>query len=180
MSSEKNGEVVFVTVRSGPLPVRIRLRGHPFDYLVRAGRTPDGPVLLGLEIRPDDGHVITSQSVQRLPAKRLAAAAAKLVVFPRDDLVGGQLDGPDFENYARPDQPQRETSGRRGRPVLYDDAHYRAVAEEARRARAEGSSARAAIAKRFHTSEPNADRWMRAARARGLLQAHPASRGGKR
>lgn len=174
--NRRRGEVQQVALQSGTsLPVRIRLWGIPASFHVRAGRTANGPVLLGLEVQPDRGEVITAELLKQIPARRLAAAAARLLVHPRDDEIGGQLPGPDFVNFQRPEQNRDPGPNRRGRPVHYGAEHYAEVAREAMIARANGDSASAAVAAKFGIEPSTAYRHIAKARELGLIDRHRAA-----
>lgn len=158
------GEVASVRGGVGQLPATVRLRGHAATYHVRAGRTIDGPVLLGLRIDPDPGHEITGADLRQIPVQRLAAAAVTVGVNPDDDFdPESRFAAVDFENFVTPESPGAQPATV-GRPLVYGRDHYVEVAKVAMDARADGESARAAIAKKFQCPESTADRWMRTAR----------------
>lgn len=173
---QKRGDVA--VIRDGPsrgLPVRVFLAGHPCSYLVRAGRTPTGPVLLALQVEPLEGGIITAEDLRGIPVTRLAAAAVPFV-HPADDQVPRADPGEfDWSRFAKPEKPERKAAGR---PPTHGPEHYAEVAEIARQARANKESARHAIAARWTVAQSTADKWMRHARALGLLELHtaPASR----
>lgn len=166
------GEVASVGGGEGPLPAIIRLRGHRATYRVRAGRTIDGPVLLGLAIEPDPGHEITGADLKSIPAARLAAAAVIVGVDPADDFDPEiRYVEVDFENFDTPERmwPSDQTAKATvGRPPVHGLHHFIEVAKEAVKARRNDKSARDAIAKRWNVSPATADRWMREARNRGV------------
>lgn len=166
-------------IQDGPsrsLPVRVFLAGHTCSYLVRAGRTLKGPILLALQLEPLDGGNITAEDLRAISVKRLAAAAVPFV-HPEDDEVPRTDPGEfDWSKFAKPEKPERKVAGR---PPEYGEKHYAEVAEIARQARADtGGSARHAIAARWHIAPSTADKWMRKARELGHLELHiaPASR----
>jgi hypothetical protein len=170
--TNRGGEVASATGGVGRLPAIIHLRGHRCIYRVRAGRTIDGPVLLGLEIVPDRGYEITGADLKSIPAARLAAAAVNVVgVDPADDFEPEiRYVEIDFENF---NTPERAWSGEAakatvGRRPVHGLDHFVEVVKEAVKARGNAKSARAAIAKRWSVTPATADRWMREARSRGL------------
>lgn len=155
--------------------MRVFLAGHTCSYLVRAGRTLKGPVLLALQLEPLDGGQITAEDLRAISVKRLAAAAVPFV-HPEDDQVPRADPGEfDWSKFAKPEKPERKAAGR---PPEYGPEHYKEVGEVARQARADtGGSARHAIAERWRIAPSTADKWMRKARELGELELHiaPAS-----
>lgn len=151
-----------------------------------------------------DGGAITAEDLKSIPVQRLAAAVVQHGhVHPDDDELDGadlrtsreraaddrmdELTPPRTPaERAELDQLIDEYNARklgvwarpepvdRGHRKAHDDTHYEDVAKVAARARADRQSARAAIADAWHVVPATADKWMRGARARGLLERHPS------
>ncbi|MFG3617471.1 hypothetical protein [Nocardia sp. NPDC047654] len=165
LRKEQPGDVMAVTsaepgYRPGDVAqptdrVRITLRGHAFDYVVKVETGPEGPRLVALTLT---GGVVDQTALRRIPLARLAAAAARWLNS------GGGLwgnPGETADTRARPDQTPRRRR--------IDDALLTDVAETVRRAVREGHPVRAWSAAQLHTSPGTLDRWVRAAKDHGYL-----------
>lgn len=195
---QARGAVVATRKCAGSYPAVVFLAGHRCSYRVRAGRTVNGPVLLGLQVESLDDGPITSEDLHAIPARRLAAAAVQMgCVHPGDDELQprstppagtddgsppGWSDEETLELFVRswgggrsgtPDEPEPR---RAGRPPVYGPEHYAQVAEVATQARAAGMSARRAIAKRWTVAPSTADTWMAKARGLNLLERREGAR----
>lgn len=166
---KKRGDVAGVrgTGEAG-YPAMVMLAGHACTYLVRAGRTADGSVLLSLRVDPLEGNTITREDLAAVPVQRLAAAAVWAgFIYPADDYQGDPAAVEvDWSSFARPEP------ARTGRPVERGPEHYAEVAGVARAAWMDGISARDQIAERWDKEPQTADRWIRTARQMGLLETH--------
>ena len=70
------GEVVGVSVEEGDArPVHISCRDHAHTYEIAWESPDDGPVITDLRVTSNDGAPITSDSLRRINAERLAQAA---------------------------------------------------------------------------------------------------------
>ncbi len=166
---EQPGDVMAVTsgepgYQPGDVPqltdrVRVTLRGHAFDYVVRVETGPLGPRLVEMAMVPTrDEAAIDPAALRRIPVQRLALAAAQWL-----SSAGGQFAGPGEtdDTRTRPDSPAR---WRR-----IDDALLTDVTETVRRAVREGHPIRQWSAKQLGTSPATLDRWIRAAKDHGYL-----------
>lgn len=145
-------------------PARVMLAGHACTYLVRAGRTPSGSVLLSLQVDPLEGNTITRDDLVAVPAQRLAAAAVWAgLVAPEDDQGGPEDEAVDWSKFERP------APAKTGRPVERGPEHYAEVAKVTRSAWLDGLVARDEVAARWSVAGQTADRWIRTARQMGLV-----------
>ncbi|WP_431818636.1 hypothetical protein [Gordonia jacobaea] len=148
--------------------VAIRLVGHPCTYYVRAGRTDEGPVLLGLAIIPDDGTELTAELLKRIPAKRLAHQAALFHVEHGDDHSTEEAAPLEFDPGTYFTEPERRRPGARGRPPR-TTSDLQDLAAVHRAARRNGTSARQAIALHLGITPAGADKVIRQLQDAGLV-----------
>ncbi len=127
------------------------------------------------DFHPDDdelGGADLHTGQERAADERMEALEAKRPRTPAEEAELGQLIDEDNDRklgvWARPEPADR------GRRKAYGDDHYREVAKVAQVARADGRAARRAIAEKYNVVPATADKWMRGARARGLLDRHPS------
>lgn len=93
----------------------------------------------------------------------LALAAARFIRLTEHGVaIAGDFDDP--TDLIRPDHPKGGLGNKR-----YDDVHYRQVKNLLIRARESALSAREYVADQFTVELPTVDRWIREAKARGIL-----------
>lgn len=142
-----------LAVYPGDRYVEVRLAGHEVVYYVRAAITADGPALLALTMQRIDGGPITHDDLRRVPAKRLAAAAAQMHINPRDKLA--DVDLPRLTLDQLVSEPEATPQRQRGRPRRSAD-ELREVARIAKSARNLGLPMHKAVAEQLHISESTA------------------------
>lgn len=148
--------------------VGVRLVGRAATYYVRAGLTDSGPVVLGLFIAPDEGEVITSADLRRIPVQRLAAIASRIHVNPRDD-AAPEIELPELDHAMLMTTPERKPRQGRGRKPR-TTAELQEVAKLVSEARKHHESARQAVADHLGRSPATADKVIRQAREAGFLK----------
>lgn len=154
----------------------VTLTGRDLHYRVRVVVTSTGPQVAELSIiNTKPGRVLTQSDLDRIPLHTLAVAvrhATTPVTWAEMDprLTWANLPADlTWEDLAKPGAlPPGDENPRMGRPPL-SDHQLTEVAELVRRARREGQSGRTIIASRWEVSISTADRWLREARKRGLL-----------
>lgn len=163
-AGQKRGDVAEVWASTAPgYPAEVALAGYGCTYLVRAGRTPSGSVLLSLRVEPLEGNTLTDYDLA-VPVRRLAAAAVRAgLVAPEDDHGGPEDEAVDWSRIARPEQAKT------GRPVERGPEHYAEVAGVTRSAWLDGLAARDEVAARWTVAGQTADEWIRTARRMGLV-----------
>lgn len=143
--------------------IEIPLYGHRHRYVVRVDLSGPAPRLAELRIIATDGSAeVDTAAVREVPVRRLALAAARFIRFTEHGIaIAGDFDDP--TDLMRPDHPKG------GRGNKYDDVHYRQVRNLLIQARESGLSPRDYVAKQFTVELPTVDRWIREAKARGIL-----------
>ncbi|MGR6521806.1 hypothetical protein ACU5JM_09250 [Rhodococcus erythropolis] len=154
----------------------VTLTGRDLHYRVRVVVTSTGPQVAELSIiNTKPGRVLTQSDLDRIPLHTLAVAvrhATSPITWAEIDRKLTWADLPadlTWDDLAKPGVlPRADDTPRMGRPPL-SDHHLTEVAELVRRAQREGQSGRTIIASRWEVSISTADRWLREARKRGLL-----------
>lgn len=140
--------------------IRVRLVGHPHEYVVAVAPGKNGPRLIDLQIQSDGNATITPKVLRAVPSRRLAHAAGNWA-YRHDGVFAIPSDNGNHERRVR---PEASTSRRK-----HDDDHYRLVADRMSSA-AVGGLTRKDVAADLGVSLPTLDRWTAEARRRGYLE----------
>ncbi|MDY6871292.1 MAG: hypothetical protein SV966_12520 [Actinomycetota bacterium] len=143
--------------------IEIPLYGHRHRYVVRVDLSGPAPRLAELRVIAADGDSeVDTAAVREVPVRRLALAAARFIRYTEHGIaIAGDTDDP--TDLMRPDHPKG------GRGNKYADVHYRQVRNLLIQARESGLSPRDHVAKQFTVELPTVDRWIKEAKARGIL-----------
>ena len=87
--------------------VAIRLRGHPFTYVVRVSTARrSGPLLTELTITADDGGAVDYAAMREVPVRRLAHTAAQWIARWGDQIA---FVGDTAQTWTRPENRDRKS-----------------------------------------------------------------------
>lgn len=144
--------------------VVVELHGHPHRYVVRAVPTAEGPVLTELLMLSDDGAPIDFATVRSVPTRRLAYAAIQWL-----SRAGGLFaePGDTADTHARPERARQRKD---------TDETLRELAGHVTDAVSLGAPVQRYVGQKMHISHATVDRWIRKAKARGLLPDEPLPR----
>lgn len=156
----------------------VTLHGHDLAYFVRLVFTPAGPAVADLTVINPAGRPVTAADLRAIPLHRLArAVAAKARTrtlgelnsnvtaksLERSGVTWGDLDPDNYRGKEAQSAPRRRR--------LLTDEYLTEIATLARELRdtQPGLPIRIEIARRYHVSVPTVDKWLAAARKRGIL-----------